>query len=157
MLLDVVSKWDNVADNLKYLHGKGVNVDESTLFNQVSNLCSFYESNSKEDKFKGSHVVHKWASFLQPVVPNASTELLKIAQVLFAMPSYNATVERFSFSFMNNFWSDDRNRLLPQSVTSLIMVKFNYKMNCIYFYDMIETDSLLLKLLGVRSEEFREV
>lgn len=143
MLLDHAPKWDNVEECLEYLHKKGIIIDESALFDQISNLSSFHEINSKEDKFKQLHVVHKWTTYFQNVVPSACTELLKIAQFFFAIPSHNAVVERL-FSFMNNFWSDERNRLLPESVQALIMVKFNYQVDCVQFYEMIQSDSLLL-------------
>lgn len=150
MTLDKLPKWDDVAGCLEYLDEKGVKVNESLLFDQVSNLSSFLESNGDGEDFRKLHAVHKWTKYFQSVVPSACSELLKIAQYFFAIPSQNANVERL-FSFMNNFWSDDRNRLLPKSVESLIMVKFNYRLDCVQFYEMIENDKQLLDI--VRSSD----
>lgn len=154
MVLDKTPQWDDVSGCLEYLNEKGVTVNESSLFDQVSNLVSFLEANGEDDNFINLHAIHKWTKYFQTIVPSAYTELLKIAQFFFAIPSHNANVERL-FSFMNNFWSDERNRLLPESVQSLIMVKFNYQLDCVQFYEMIENDKRFLDIVR-SSDKYRK-
>lgn len=143
MVLDKLPQWDDVVGSLEFLDEKGVKVNESLLFDQLSNLSAFLKSKSDDEAFQKLHSAHKWTGYFQSVVRSASSELRKIAEYFFAIPSQNANVERL-FSFMNNFWSDDRNRLLPKSVESLIMVKFNYQMDCVKFYEEIQNDKSLL-------------
>lgn len=54
------------------------------------------------------------------------SELLKIAQYVFAIPVHNANIERV-FSVMEIQWADERNRLQLDTVKSIIMCKYNYK------------------------------
>lgn len=50
------------------------------------------------------------------------SELLKIAQYVFAIPAHNANVERV-FSLMEIQWTDERNRLQLDTVESIIIIK----------------------------------
>lgn len=149
MLLEKVPKWDDVSQCFEYLRTKGVELDESGLFDETSHLAAFLEGNS-DDAFKLLQTVSKWTTYFETVPQSTSVQLLKIAYYFFAIPSQNANVERL-FSFMNNYWSDERNRLLPQSVQSLVMIKVNFKLDCTQFYDMICNNTTLLE--SVRSGE----
>lgn len=83
MVLDKTPQWDDVSGCLEYLNEKGVTVNESSLFDQVSNLVSFLEVNGEDDNFINLHAIHKWTRYFQTIVPSAYTELLKIAQFFF--------------------------------------------------------------------------
>lgn len=53
---------------------------------------------------------------------------------------------------MNAQWTNDRNRLLPESVKNLVLVQFNYKdITCDKFYDFCLHNKALLA--AVRSNE----
>ncbi|XP_060865471.1 cyclin-dependent kinase 9-like [Metopolophium dirhodum] len=71
------------------------------------------------------------------------SELLKIAQYVFAIPAHNANVERV-FSLMEIQWTDERNRLQLDTVESIIMCKYNYKKTCSEFYEYVKTQPSLL-------------
>lgn len=71
------------------------------------------------------------------------SELLKIAQYVFAIPVHNANVERV-FSLMEIQWTDEQNRLQFDTVESIIMCKYNYKKTCSEFYEYVKTQPYLL-------------
>jgi len=63
---------------------------------------------------------------------------------LFAIPAHNATVERV-FSLMSAQWTDERNRLLPETMESILQCQVNYKMTCAEFYKYVKGEKELLK------------
>ena len=54
------------------------------------------------------------------------SEILKIAQYFFAIPSNNSNCERI-FSFINIQWTDERNQLKVETVRDMTIVKYNFK------------------------------
>lgn len=79
------------------------------------------------------------------------SELLKIAQYVFAIPAHNANVERI-FSLMEIQWTDEQNRLQLDTVESILMCKYNCKNNCSEFYDYVKTQPSLLSLVKSSSK-----
>jgi len=75
---------------------------------------------------------------------DTSLELLKICTFYFAILAQNANVERI-FSLMKAQWTDDRNRLLPDSVKHLLMTQYNFKhFDYTQFYNYAVKDKSLL-------------
>lgn len=89
----------------------------------------------------------KWVKYFEQRSYDTSSELLKICTFHFAIPAQNANVERI-FSLMKAQWTDDRYRLLPDSVKHLLMTQYNFKhFDCTQFYDYcIKDKSLLSKI-----------
>jgi hypothetical protein len=50
---------------------------------------------------------------------------------LFAIPAHNATVERAQ-------WTDERNRLLLETMESILQCQVNYNMTCTEFYKYVK-------------------
>ena len=53
MTLSEKPSWNDVEPCLKYLIGKGVNVDDAKCFDQTCNLKQFVESYLEDEKFIG--------------------------------------------------------------------------------------------------------
>ena len=71
------------------------------------------------------------------------SELLKIAQYVFAIAAHNANVERV-FSLIEIQWTDERNRLQLDTAESIITCKYNYKKTYSEFYEYAKTQPSLL-------------
>jgi hypothetical protein len=76
------------------------------------------------------------------------SELLIIAEFLFAIPSHNANTERV-FSLMQSQWTKERNKLLVESVTGILFVQHNLKhMSCKEFHTYLSRQPNLLKAIS---------
>lgn len=120
----------------------------TVLFNQWMNLKTF--GNNLSDTEKKTQSIQKlWCRYFKECVSEELyTELLKIAQFFFSIPAHNANVERI-FSLINAQWTKERNKLNTETVTALIMTKFNFKnFTCSEFYDYIKNKETVLKQIG---------
>jgi hypothetical protein len=63
---------------------------------------------------------------------------------IFSIPVSNAVIERV-FSLCSSQWTDVRNLLKVDTVKCLAQVKVNYDLKCIEMYDMLISNSKLLK------------
>ena len=72
------------------------------------------------------------------------SQLERLVGVLLSLPASNAVVERV-FSLSNGQWTDERNKLLPATVRSLLLVQMNLEMSCSEFYSVIRQDNALLR------------
>ena len=78
------------------------------------------------------------------------SEILTIAQFFFAIPAHNVNCERI-FSLINSQWSDERNRLLVETIRAIVMVQFNFKdLSCMDFKKYLQRseNQNLLKKIG---------
>lgn len=95
------TNWDDMEACINYRGEKGVAVDD-TCFNQVTNLRKFTEMCNHDEEFSGLQVHQKWTKYFEKAKSIACySELLTIAQFVFALPSHNANVERV-FSIMQS-------------------------------------------------------
>jgi len=85
--------------------------------------------------------------YFEQISYDTSSELLKIFSFYFAIYAQNANVDRI-FSLKKVQWTDDRNRLLPDSVKHLLMTQYNFKhFYCTQFYNYcIKDKSLISKI-----------
>lgn len=80
---------------IKYLGEKGELIDDVQCFDQVANPKKFIESCSDDDAFMNLQVHQKWTKYIEKAKSiECYSELLKIAQFVFALPPHNANVER---------------------------------------------------------------
>lgn len=101
--------WSDVEACIKYLREEGVPVDDVKCFDQVTNLRKFTEKCNHDEEFSGLHVHRKWTEYFEKAKSTACySELLKIAQFVFALPSHNANIEKI-FSLMQSQWTKERN------------------------------------------------
>jgi hypothetical protein len=84
--------------------------------------------------------IQKWSKYLQK---GNSHNIRKIDQVVFAIPHYNAFVERV-FSIMNNLWTGERNGLNVDTIKAEMCIhhKLNYTRSG-FFRIAINDDTLL--------------
>lgn len=93
---------------------------------------------------EAENLIHaKWANYFNACVSEELySELLKMAQYFFAIPSRNANIQR-CFSLIQAEWTKERNKLLTTSVKGLILTKFNFQnLDCCQFYDFILTQNI---------------
>uniref|UniRef100_A0A8C4T0E1 Uncharacterized protein n=1 Tax=Erpetoichthys calabaricus TaxID=27687 RepID=A0A8C4T0E1_ERPCA len=87
--------WNDVEACINYLGEKGVAVDDVKCFDQVTNLRKFTETCNHDEEFSGLQVHQKWTKYFEKAKSIACySELLTIAEFVFALPSHNANVER---------------------------------------------------------------
>uniref|UniRef100_A0A0F8AZA3 HAT C-terminal dimerisation domain-containing protein n=3 Tax=Larimichthys crocea TaxID=215358 RepID=A0A0F8AZA3_LARCR len=140
--------WDDVEACIKYLGEKGVPIDDVKCFDEVVNLKRFVESRGDDNEFMGLQVHQKWAKYFEKAKSIAAySELLKIAQFVFALPAHNANVERV-FSLMQSQWTKERNQLSVQSLKGILFLQYNFKdMSCKDFHaHMLSNKKVLRKI-----------
>ena len=120
-------KWDDVEACIKYLEEKGVAIDDVKCFDQVSNLKKFVESCSEDEAFMGLQVHQRWVKYFEKAKSiGCYSELLRMAQFVFALSPHNANVERV-FSLMQSQWTKERNQLSVPSLKGILFVQYNLK------------------------------
>ena len=91
----------------------------------------------------------KWAAYFNTCSTSTIelfSKLLKIAQFYFSIIAHNADVERI-FSLMQPQWSKERERLLFDSVASILKLVYNFNdVTCNQFYDNVKADFTLKKV-----------
>lgn len=109
-------------------------------------LKNFLEVKLASEEWKSiNSVEEKWIIFFKETENHErKCQLLKLCEYLFAIPAHNATVERV-FSLMSAQWTDERNRLLPETMESILQCQINYNMTCAEFYKYVKGEKELLK------------
>ena len=80
------------------------------------------------------------------------SELLKIAQFIFAIPSHNANVERI-FSLMQSQWTKERNPLSVESLKGILLVQYNFRQtSCKEFHVFLKSNQPVLKQIQSKSK-----
>jgi len=125
------------------------------LFDQLASLSDFVSQNSKEwaDEDKKTPQCHeKWVSFFKTYTrPEQHSEFLKICQYVFAIPAHNGNTERI-FSLMNIQWTDDRNKMGVETLSAILQVLYNFKMDCSSFYNFILDKKEVLASAGTSAK-----
>lgn len=111
-------KFDDVSECLKYLEKKKIEIDESKLFDQFCNLKVYV---SKVEEFKDQSDEQCQDFFKKNSNADLNSELLKLCEFFYAIPCHNAHVERI-FSLISSQWTNDRNRLLQETVKGLTIL-----------------------------------
>ncbi len=126
---------------------KGVPIDDTKCFDQVANLKKFIERCNSDEEFISLQVHQKWEGqryFEKAKSIACYSELLKISQFVFALPSHNANVERV-FSLMQSQWIKERNQLSVESLKVIIFVQYNFKdTSCKDFHAYLLSNKKLL-------------
>lgn len=137
--------FENLVPSLTYLQERGIHIADDKLFDQFQCLKQFIAAQSGDDFF--DQLLHmKWVEFFTKCM-GCFSELLKICEFYFALPSSNSSVERV-FSHINVQWSDERNQLNIEAVKGILIVKYNFKqMTCSEFHKyLISKPDLLRKI-----------
>jgi len=144
MSLNTKPLWTDIENSIVFLNKYDLQLNDSLLFDQSQNLNLFLSQMEKNEDFSSLLSDKKWVKYFEQRSYDTSSELLKICTFYFAIPAQNANVERI-FSLMKAQWTDDRNRLLPDSVKNLLMTQYNFKhFDCTQFYDYCIKDKCLL-------------
>lgn len=115
-------KNESVEKSVLFLNSKNVNIDDDILFDQVNNLKKFLKSKNDDNDFFAKPCSSKiCVLFAANSNISSYSEILKIAQYLYAIPGHNANCERI-FSLINTQWTDERNRLKLTTVRNIVSV-----------------------------------
>lgn len=146
MTLSETPKWEKIENTILYLNNNGVETLSDNIFEQYMYLKNFLEVKLASEEWKSiNSVEEKWIIFFKETENHErKCQLLKLCEYLFAIPAHNATVERV-FSLMSAQWTDERNRLLPETMESILQCQVNYKMTCAEFYKYVKGEKELLK------------
>lgn len=152
MNLEKVPEFDDIQICIDYLRRKDVVISEDKCFDQLFKLKQFVNDEQNNEDYKEKLAHEKWVRFFHNCrSPEQYSEFLIICEYFFAIPAHNANVERI-FSLIGFQWTDERNRLLTESIKQIMTVKFNFKqLDCLDFFAMIrEKKDVLSK---VKSKE----
>lgn len=79
------------------------------------------------------------------------TEMGKILEYILCLPGTSAAVERL-FAAINKTWTDEKSQLHIVTLNALIMVKFNIKLPCTDFYDLLQKQPSLLRQIAAKDK-----
>ncbi|KAK9391302.1 hypothetical protein NXF25_018632 [Crotalus adamanteus] len=97
MALSDTPSWGDVEACIAYLSEKGLEIDNMKCSFQFNNLKKFVEASSDEEGFQHLLSHEKWTKyFLNVKAVECCSELLKIAQFFFAIPSHSVDMDCFS-------------------------------------------------------------
>ncbi|XP_070622768.1 uncharacterized protein [Erythrolamprus reginae] len=98
MALSETPSWSDVEACVTYLRVKGLEIDSMECFTQFSNLKKFVEGSRDDEEFQHLLSHEKWTKyFLNAKTVECSSELLKIVQFFFAIPSHSLNTEHYFY------------------------------------------------------------
>ncbi|KAM3824636.1 uncharacterized protein M6D78_016129 isoform 1-T5 [Vipera latastei] len=101
MALSDTPSWGDVEACITYLSEKGLEIDNMKCSFQFNKLKKFVEASSDEEEFQHLLSHEKWTKYLLNVKDvECCSELLKIAQFFFAIPSRSVDMDYY-FSLMH--------------------------------------------------------
>ena len=139
MTLNEIPSWNDVEPCLKYLIGKGVDVDNAKCFDQICNLKQFMEIYLQNEEIIKLPTHKKWCKYFDQFKNSTCrSEILRIVQFFFAVTSHNANVERV-FSLMQSQWTKERNTLSVGTMKDILTLQYKFKdMCCSEFFFIFE-------------------
>ena len=152
-VLSDTPKWNDVEPCVKYLTDIGVRIDDAKHFDQLKNLKLFTERFSGDEDFNKLLAHQKWTKYFEGSKNiELHSELLKIAQFIFAIPSHNANAERI-FSLMQSRWTMERNPLSVESSKGILLLQYNFRQtSCKEFHAFLKNNQPLLKQIQSTSK-----
>lgn len=146
MKLDGIPTWEEVEQTLIFLNETTtVKIDDVKCFDQFANFREFCKTIISGGKENITNTNDIWCRYFNANTLALHSELLKIAEYFFAIPSHNGCVERL-FSLMNSQWTKERNRLSVESVKGILTVQYNFKhLTCSQFYNCLLGNKALLE------------
>lgn len=133
---------------------------EKTIFIETDSECELFDQFGCLKNYVTTKKIEKWNEESTPADKRwaecfthfAKNHLkfdclLRIVQYIFSLPGTSATVERI-FSIVNNIWTPEKNRLQIKTLQDILFVKYNLKLNCLEFYDMLKNSPELLKKIS---------
>lgn len=152
MNIKTTPEFDDIQACIDYLRRKNIVVDEDKCFDQFCKLKQFISEEKDKEEFQEQLVHENWVKFFENCrSTDQYSEFLIICEYFFAIPAHNANIERI-FSLIGFQWTDERNRLLTESIKQIMILKFNLKeLDCSNFFVMIKEDKETLS--KVKSKE----
>ena len=87
--------WQDVECSIKYINSKNIEIDDTKCFDQLHNLQKYVIANTKNEEFNNQMAHAKWQQYFSTSSNiEFHSELLRICQFFFSIPSQNANVER---------------------------------------------------------------
>ena len=143
------SEWEKVLETFNYLKEKNIILNDTFLFSQIQTVSTIMseEKNREGNEWAQKLTSEKWSFILSKMETEFAEQyidIFKICEYLFCIPGHNANVERI-FSPMEIQWSDERNRLLPETVEAILKCVVNFTFNCYEMHEYILKNTNLLK------------
>lgn len=150
--------WEKVEETFNYLKEKNIILNDTFLFSQINTVSKIVleEKNRQDNDWDNKLTAEKWTlifSKMETEFLEQYIDIFKICEYLFSIPAHNANVERI-FSLMDIQWSDERNRLLPETVEAILKCIVNFDFSCTEMFDyIIKHKQLLMEAKSSRKYE----
>jgi len=150
--------WSDIQESFKYIikNNSTLKFDEDELFDEFNHLINVMKVKMQNWK-NGSKAEDRWCEIFKILEKNniPIKYFTVILEYSMAIPGTNASVERV-FSITNVLWTDEKNRFLVDTITSIIIVKQHFKnVSCTEFHTFLLEHPELLKLI-TSSEKYEK-
>jgi hypothetical protein len=126
-----------------------IKIDEGELFDETS-LIIKYVTPEKINHWKHNSVPlsERWVEIFKNFRENdvSYKNFLSLVEYCLCLPGSNAASERV-FSLMNQLWTSEKSQLKVTTLKSLLITKYNFKLDCVQFYMMLLQNEALLKTI----------
>lgn len=82
-------------------------------------------------------------------------DVAKIVEYVLCLPATSASVERV-FSAVNRTWTEEKTRLKIETLTAILLIKYNLKFSCTQFYTYLNKQPMLLRQIAGTDEYKRK-
>lgn len=151
MMINKVPEWNAVEKSLVFAvkrFGQDLRdlINCDLLFDEFGLIKKYVEQNFEEWSSKKERTESIWLKIFsnfrdQKIVLE---NLEKLVQFGFCLPGTSTENERI-FSLMNNIWTDARHNMKHETLSSILSIQYNSKLECTQFYEKIKSDASSLK------------
>lgn len=140
--------WEEVEKCYNYLISKNVILNEALLFNQLTKVQEIVEEEINNNlEWHNKIASDKWVCVFSKMAkefPEQYIDIFRMCEYLFSLPGHNANVERI-FSLMSIQWTDERSKLLPETVEAILQCLVNLDQDCGEMYHYISKNKDIVK------------
>lgn len=127
---------------------------EAKLHNQTGYLIDFCSTDKiMEWRTNNVPIADRWVQLFKHL--HASNceyaELSLIAEYILCIPGTNCPVERL-FASANTTWTSSKSNLMIKTLRAILMMKCNFKQDCIEFYHYLLKSPSLLKQIASKDK-----
>lgn len=152
ILLREVPTWKQIKSTALYLVHKEfcTSIDNALLLDQFGYLKEFltterFDEWTKEKTTTEQRWLSVFRNFERLLVP--FKELGKIVEFALTLSGTSAVAERV-FSSVNKIWTSEKTQYKVENLKAVLMVKHNFDMPCLSFFDFLKAKPELLEKIG---------
>lgn len=138
VLLKNPLSWEQIKQTMVKLMAK--------VHNQSGALIEYCtEDRIMEWRARDITIVDRWVEMFKHMYSNhfEYDELSVMVEFVLCLPGTNSTIERL-FSSVNVTWTDSKTRIKIETLKAILIVKCNFREDCIAFYRYLQSNSKLL-------------